>query len=95
MTSETSRFWFVPDSGLFFLCGSKVGPGSRGTVFLPVTVSLSLVGLLFLVFSSLFGGLNSLFDLVVLTLVLILTLEGRAAFWLGFFRLIARISSHF
>lgn len=85
----------LPILAYLFLCGSSVSLESRGTAFLPVVVLPSSVRLSLLVFSGLFGGLGSLFGLVVLTLVMALTLGGRAAFWLGLFSLIARIGTHF
>lgn len=79
----------------FFLCGSSVGPKSKGIVFLPIMVLFGLVELLFLVFFGLLGGFDSLFSLAIFTLVLALILESRAVFWLGLFRLIARLVTHF
>ncbi len=64
--------------------GSSVGPRSRGTIFLSVT--LSLVWFSFLVLPCLLGGLISLLALV--DLMLDLTLKGCARFLLSFFRLI-------
>lgn len=42
-----------------------------------------------------FRDLNFLFSLIDLTFVLLLTLVGRVGFWLSFFKLFARINTHF
>lgn len=78
----------------FFFCKSSISFGSKSTVSLVVTVLFSLMGPLFLVFFGHFRGFGSLFGLVVLTLVLVMTLGDCAAFWLGFFRLIGRFGTH-
>lgn len=79
----------------FFLCGSRISPESSDTIFLPVTILLSLVQLLFLVFLGFFGGLSFLFGSFVLILDLVMILGGYAGFQLDFLKLITRLDTYF
>ena len=69
-----------PILACLFLCRSNIGLESKSTIFLPITVLLNLVELLFLVFPSFFRDFGPLFNLTISILVLALTLESCAAF---------------